>query len=89
MGGVCGRGCGGSKGGRRCLPVSHCPVPSPPHRVAPLRAPCPAVPWTFARLSCAALGVAAPDEAPVGFLRSSASPRTFWRNYHVRRAALG
>lgn len=51
------------------------------------RAPCPlsaAVPWTFARLCAAALGVAPADEAPVGFLRSSLSPRAFWRNFHVR-----
>lgn len=70
-----------------CLPCA------PPWHTASV-APCilpgaggPAVPWTFARLGSAALGIPLADEAPVGFLRSSASPRTFWRNFHVRHAA--
>ncbi|KAI7837858.1 hypothetical protein COHA_008345 [Chlorella ohadii] len=42
------------------------------------------VPWTFARLAASCLGIATVDEAPVGYLRSSVTPRTFWRNYHVR-----
>lgn len=31
------------------------------------------------------MGIANPDEAPVGFLRSSATPATFWRNFHTRQ----
>ncbi|KAL4440280.1 hypothetical protein ABPG75_003281 [Micractinium tetrahymenae] len=41
------------------------------------------VPWTFARLCAGAMGIAAPDEAPVGFLHSSITPATFWRNFHT------
>lgn len=42
------------------------------------------MPWTCARLAAGGLGIATVDEAPVGYLRSSVTPRTFWRNYHLR-----
>lgn len=48
-----------------------------------LPASAPAVPWTFGRLGAGLLGIHTPDEAPVGFLRSSLTPATFWRNYHT------
>ena len=41
------------------------------------------MPWAFARLCAAALGVTTADEAPLGFLRSSGSPSFFWRHWHV------
>ena len=47
------------------------------------------MPWTFARLCAATLGITTVDDAPVGFLRSSMTPRTFWRSFHVRWAICG
>ncbi|KAL4422024.1 hypothetical protein ABPG77_005454 [Micractinium sp. CCAP 211/92] len=41
------------------------------------------VPWTFAQLCAAGMGIVTPDETPAGILSASTTPATFWRNFHT------